>query len=104
RFYTGIDGYMIAGPMFSQFMTQIAPAYGTEPFPEPPFELLYGTPQFQPSFPENPQQPNNQQPVNPQPVNPQPDNPQPPSDTGSNSGDSGSDSGNGNGNSNKGNG
>jgi hypothetical protein len=94
KFYTGIDGYMIAGPMFSQFMTEIAPGYGTEPFPEPPSNLLYGTPQFQPQ--PNPQQPNNQQ----------PNNPQPPSDTGNNSGDSGnnSGSGNGNGNGNRGNG
>jgi membrane peptidoglycan carboxypeptidase len=89
KFYTGIDGYMIAGPMFSQFMTEIAPGYGTEPFPEPPSNLLYGTPQFQPQ-PNNPQQPNNQQ----------PNNPQPPSDTGNNSGDSGNNSGNGNGNGN----
>jgi hypothetical protein len=47
KFYTGIDGYMIAGPMFSNFMCQIAPGYGTDPFPEPPSNLLYGTPQFQ---------------------------------------------------------
>lgn len=59
KFYTGIDGYMIAGPMFSQFMSEIAPAYGTEPFPEPPSNLLYGTPQFQPSVPV----PNNPQPT-----------------------------------------
>jgi hypothetical protein len=76
-------------------MTEIAPAYGTEPFPEPPSELLYGTPQFQPSFPDpNQQQPNSQQ----------PNNPQPPSDTGNNSGDSGNGPGNGNGNGNRGNG
>ncbi|MDQ0620354.1 transglycosylase domain-containing protein [Arthrobacter globiformis] len=54
RFYTGIDGYMIAGPMFSNFMSQIAPGYGTDPFPEPPSNLLYGTPQYQPPAPENP--------------------------------------------------
>lgn len=40
QFYQGIDGYMIAGPMFSRFMSQIAPGYGTEPFPEPPSNLL----------------------------------------------------------------
>jgi membrane peptidoglycan carboxypeptidase len=54
KFYTGIDGYMIAGPMFSNFMSQIAPGYGTEPFPEPPSNLLYGTPQFEPTVPNNP--------------------------------------------------
>ena len=81
KFYTGIDGYMIAGPMFSQFMSQIAPAYGTEPFPEPPSNLLYGAPQFQPSVPV-------------------PDAPQP-TQTGK-TGSTGN--GNGNGNGNKGNG
>lgn len=79
KFYTGIDGYMIAGPMFSQFMSQIAPAYGTEPFPEPPSNLLYGAPQFQPSVPV-------------------PEAPQP-----TQTGKTGS-TGNGNGNGNKGNG
>jgi hypothetical protein len=81
KFYTGIDGYMIAGPMFSQFMSQIAPAYGTEPFPEPPSNLLYGAPQFQPSVPVLP------------------DTPQP-----TQTGKTGSTSGPGNGNGNKGNG
>jgi membrane peptidoglycan carboxypeptidase len=86
KFYTGIDGYMIAGPMFSQFMSQIAPTYGTDPFPEPPSNLLYGAPQFQPSVPV-------------------PNNPQPPQtgNTGGSTGN-GSGNGNGNGNGNKGNG
>ncbi len=43
KFYQGIDGYMIAGPMFSKFMSRIAPAYGTEPFPAPPSNLLNGS-------------------------------------------------------------
>jgi hypothetical protein len=73
---------MIAGPMFSQFMSQIAPTYGTDPFPEPPSNLLYGTPEFQPSVPV-------------------PNNPQPPQ-TGNTGGSTGN--GNGNGNGNKGNG
>jgi membrane peptidoglycan carboxypeptidase len=42
KFYQGIDGYMIAGPMFSQYMAQIAPAYGTNPFPAPPSNLVSG--------------------------------------------------------------
>jgi membrane peptidoglycan carboxypeptidase len=42
KFYPGIDGYMIAGPMFSNFMSRIAPAYGTNPFPAPPSNLLNG--------------------------------------------------------------
>ncbi|TLM72315.1 transglycosylase domain-containing protein [Pseudarthrobacter sp. NamB4] len=42
KFYKGIDGYMIAGPMFSNFMSRIAPAFGTDPFPAPPSNLLNG--------------------------------------------------------------
>lgn len=42
KFYSGIDGYMIAGPMFSQYMAQIAPSYGTNPFPAPPSNLVSG--------------------------------------------------------------
>ncbi|KRE80293.1 transglycosylase domain-containing protein [Arthrobacter sp. Soil763] len=41
QFYEGIDGYMIAGPMFSKFMAQIAPTRSTDPFPAPPSNLLY---------------------------------------------------------------
>ncbi|WP_043423126.1 transglycosylase domain-containing protein [Arthrobacter sp. 9MFCol3.1] len=41
NFYKGIDGYMIAGPQFSNYMAQVAPAYGTDPFPEPPSDMLY---------------------------------------------------------------
>jgi membrane peptidoglycan carboxypeptidase len=44
KFYTGIDGYMIAGPMFSNFMSQIAPAYGTNPFTAPPSNMINGAP------------------------------------------------------------
>ncbi|MGM9471544.1 transglycosylase domain-containing protein [Pseudarthrobacter sp. YS3] len=42
--YESIDGYMIAGPMFSKYMAQIAPAYGTNPFPAPPTNMVNGTP------------------------------------------------------------
>ncbi|WP_144671456.1 transglycosylase domain-containing protein [Arthrobacter sp. U41] len=48
NFYKGVDGYMIAGPMFSQFMSQVAPSHGTEPFPEPPSNLLYEAAPYQP--------------------------------------------------------
>ncbi|MGO4807665.1 transglycosylase domain-containing protein [Arthrobacter sp. 2MCAF15] len=41
NFYKGIDGYMIAGPQFSNYMAQVAPAYGTDPFPAPPSSMLY---------------------------------------------------------------
>jgi hypothetical protein len=87
KFYTGIDGYMIAGPMFSQFMAQIAPAYGTEPFPEPPSNLLYGAPQYQPPVQNIPQPPNNPQPPSNQEP---PSKPEPSSGTG---GSGGNDSG-----------
>jgi membrane peptidoglycan carboxypeptidase len=40
KFYRGIDGYMIAGPQFSNYMAQVAPSYGTNPFPAPPSNLL----------------------------------------------------------------
>ncbi|WP_306908475.1 transglycosylase domain-containing protein [Arthrobacter sp. B3I9] len=42
KFYRGIDGYMIAGPQFSNFMSAVAPAYGTNPFPAPPSNLVGG--------------------------------------------------------------
>ena len=43
KFYKGIDGYMIAGPQFSNYMSQVAPAYGTNPFPAPPSNMVTGT-------------------------------------------------------------
>ena len=33
---------MIAGPQFSNYMAQVAPAYGTNPFPAPPSNMLNG--------------------------------------------------------------
>ena len=42
KFYKAIDGYMIAGPQFSNYMTQVAPAYGTDPFTAPPSNLVTG--------------------------------------------------------------
>ncbi|MEV7133824.1 transglycosylase domain-containing protein [Arthrobacter sp. NPDC093128] len=44
KLYKGIDGYMIAGPMFSNFMSQVAPAYGTNPFTAPPSNMIGGAP------------------------------------------------------------
>lgn len=44
KFYEAIDGYMIAGPMFSKYMAQVAPAYGTNPFTAPPTNMVNGTP------------------------------------------------------------
>jgi membrane peptidoglycan carboxypeptidase len=42
KFYKAIDGYMIAGPQFSNYMREVAPAYGIEPFPAPPSNLVNG--------------------------------------------------------------
>ncbi len=44
KFYSNIDGYMIAGPQFANYMLQVAPRYGTDPFPEPPSNLSYVEP------------------------------------------------------------
>ncbi|XAS66861.1 transglycosylase domain-containing protein [Micrococcaceae bacterium Sec5.7] len=57
QFYAGIDGYMIAGPQFSKFMAQIAPSYGTNPFPEPPSNLLYEPVTVQPPAEPTPSEP-----------------------------------------------
>jgi membrane peptidoglycan carboxypeptidase len=52
KFYQGIDGYMIAGPQFSNYMLQVAPTYGTNPFPAPPSNLL-DPPGYRTSTPSN---------------------------------------------------
>ncbi|MCA4135348.1 transglycosylase domain-containing protein [Arthrobacter sp. M4] len=44
KFYTNVDGYMIAGPQFANYMLAVAPAYGTNPFPAPPSNLVSGAP------------------------------------------------------------
>ncbi|WP_426226587.1 transglycosylase domain-containing protein [Pseudarthrobacter sp. DSP2-3-2b1] len=55
KFYKAIDGYMIAGPMFSKYMAQVAPAYGTNPFTAPPSNMLNGTPaRTTPNTPSSP--------------------------------------------------
>ncbi|UKA62243.1 transglycosylase domain-containing protein [Arthrobacter sp. FW306-04-A] len=53
KFYPNVDGYMIAGPQFSNYMSQVAPAYGTNPFPAPPSNLL-DAPSFRAPTPSNP--------------------------------------------------
>ncbi|MET1064351.1 MAG: penicillin-binding transpeptidase domain-containing protein, partial [Arthrobacter sp.] len=42
KFYKAIDGYMIAGPQFSNYMLEVAPAYGTNSFAAPPSNLVTG--------------------------------------------------------------
>ncbi len=51
QFYQGIDGYMIAGPSSPSSWPQIAPSHGTDPFPEPPSNMLGDSnPYQQPSY------------------------------------------------------
>ena len=79
NFYKGIDGYMIAGPQFSNYMAQVAPGYGTNPFPDPPSSMLSAPTQYQ--QPNNGGNNNNNfvppAPQNPAPSNPAPSNPAP---------------------------
>lgn len=49
KFYPGIDGYMIAGPQFANYMLQVAPSYGTNPFPAPPSNMINGAPAPRPT-------------------------------------------------------
>ncbi|WP_284753711.1 transglycosylase domain-containing protein [Arthrobacter sp. efr-133-R2A-120] len=48
KFYTAIDGYMLAGPQWANYMTQVAGLYPTAPFPAPPASMI-GTPAPSPS-------------------------------------------------------
>ena len=81
QFYKGIDGYMLAGPQFSNFMSAVAPGYGTNPFPEPPSNLLNGyTPSPVPNTRQNTQAtpaPNNPAPSSPVAPAPAPSSPAP---------------------------
>jgi membrane peptidoglycan carboxypeptidase len=62
KFYKGIDGYMIAGPQFSNYMAQVAPAYGTNPFQAPPSSMLGAPAAPRQTVPTTPAQaPNTQQ-------------------------------------------
>ncbi len=36
KFYKGIDGYMLAGPQWANYMLQVAGLYPADPFPTPP--------------------------------------------------------------------
>jgi membrane peptidoglycan carboxypeptidase len=81
KFYEFVDGYMIAGPQFTNYMLAVAPAYGTNPFQQPPSNLT-GAP-----TPQRNNTPSNTTPSAPK----QAPNPAPSTGTGNN--------GNGNGNS-----
>ncbi|WP_224165316.1 transglycosylase domain-containing protein [Arthrobacter sp. StoSoilA2] len=79
KFYQSIDGYMIAGPQFTNYMLAVAPAYGTNPFQAPPSNLLGGsTPQRSTA---------------PAPTQNNPAPPAPPTNTGGNSGNGGNGNG-----------
>ncbi|UKA58197.1 transglycosylase domain-containing protein [Arthrobacter sp. FW306-2-2C-D06B] len=43
KFYTAIDGYMLAGPQWANYMTQVAGLYPATAFPAPPASMA-GTP------------------------------------------------------------
>ncbi|MDI3213161.1 transglycosylase domain-containing protein [Arthrobacter sp. AL12] len=78
KFYKAIDGYMIAGPQFSNYMTQVAPSYGTDPFTAPPSNLVTGpTPAPRPSTQATPA-PSGSAPPSPAPTEPAPTEPAPP--------------------------
>jgi len=79
KFYNAIDGYMIAGPQFSNYMTQVAPAYGTDPFKAPPSSLVNGpAPAPRPSTKPAPAPaPSRQAPSEPAPSEPAPAEPAP---------------------------
>ncbi|MGO4192842.1 transglycosylase domain-containing protein [Arthrobacter sp. YAF17] len=80
KFYKAIDGYMIAGPQFSNYMAQVAPAFGTNPFPAPPSNLLTGpAPAPKPSTQATPA-------PSSAPSEPAPSEPAPPSDQPGNGG------------------
>jgi membrane peptidoglycan carboxypeptidase len=69
KFYKAIDGYMIAGPQFSKYMAEVAPAYGTDPFPAPPSNLVTGP---APAPAPRPSSQSTQAPSNPAPSDPAP--------------------------------
>ncbi len=48
KFYTAIDGYMLAGPQWANYMTQVAGLYPAAAFPAPPASMT-GTPSPSPS-------------------------------------------------------
>ncbi|MCX2747830.1 transglycosylase domain-containing protein [Arthrobacter sp. MI7-26] len=48
KFYTAVDGYMLAGPQWANYMTQVAGLYPAAAFPAPPASMV-GTPTPRPS-------------------------------------------------------
>ncbi|MHC6222261.1 transglycosylase domain-containing protein [Arthrobacter sp. MMS24-S77] len=48
KFYTAVDGYMLAGPQWANYMTQVAGLYPAAAFPAPPASME-GTPTPSPS-------------------------------------------------------
>ncbi|MBT2512557.1 transglycosylase domain-containing protein [Arthrobacter sp. ISL-30] len=53
KFYKTLDGYMIAGPQWANYMTQVAPLYPTAPFPGPPPSMRQNPPPPTPAPPGN---------------------------------------------------
>ncbi|GAA4025564.1 transglycosylase domain-containing protein [Arthrobacter methylotrophus] len=48
KFYTAVDGYMLAGPQWANYMTQVGRLYPAAAFPAPPASMT-GTPTASPS-------------------------------------------------------
>jgi membrane carboxypeptidase/penicillin-binding protein len=48
KFYTAIDGYMLAGPQWANYMSQVGRLYPAAAFPAPPASMA-GTPTARPS-------------------------------------------------------
>jgi membrane peptidoglycan carboxypeptidase len=49
KFYDRVDGYMIAGPQWSQYMNKVAGLYSAEAFPKPPASMIKQAPAPRPS-------------------------------------------------------
>lgn len=54
NFYKAVDGYMLAGPQWANYMVQVAPLYPAAPFPPPPPSMMQSPPPPTPPPPPAP--------------------------------------------------
>ena len=47
-FYPRLDGYMIAGPQWANYMLKVAPLYPATPFAPPPASMIGPNPNYRP--------------------------------------------------------
>jgi len=47
-FYPRLDGYMIAGPQWANYMLKVAPLYPAGPFAPPPASMIGPNPNYRP--------------------------------------------------------